>query len=239
MDIISKVFTFIWLFIFSNSILAAVPTAPESVWKMFLAGNTQSIPSTHWSQDSRSHKELGYDDSYFLKSAPSNFKSAFPYESQGMYSTQRGYPSFLETTNYGHQCVAFAKAATGVFNHTSEWKAGGKVIQGRAAVTDWSDNHRGKMIAFFQGASTYPSGAGGKVGHVGIFLKYQIENQYITGIWIADTNWRGSTGANTEGKLRKHFIPIREMYTENTFEGRYNALNYRFVNIDILDKTRN
>lgn len=119
MGIISKYFTVLCLMILSSEVLAnTVPRASENVWKMFLSGHTQSIPSSHWVKDGRNHIEMVYDDSYFLQTAPDNFKDTFPIASRSMYSTQKGYPSFLETASFGHQCVAFAKAATGDFNLT-------------------------------------------------------------------------------------------------------------------------
>lgn len=218
-----KSILFIIIVSFSANSFALTPRAPDAVWKKFLAGNEYSIPSNHWT------KESGGEDSYVLKSIPDNFFSNLSTRARNTYSIKNGYPTFIERLDLGPQCVAFSKAIADVNAMTSQWKKGEKVITNTTAYIDSSQIHSGKVVAFFQGQSTYPSGNNNIVGHTGIFLKYQIDNNRIVGFWIADSNWKGSA-SNPQGKIRKHFLPIGSE-SEKSFDGRKNANNYFFVDI--------
>lgn len=207
--------------------IAAVPQAPKQVSDMFLAGNSNSIPANLWVKDSEWRSVYNaYEDAYLLVGYSSNCNTNFP---TNRTSTPEGYPSFMESVTYGRQCVAFAKAATRSVTQTSSWRRSDPVIPSSLYASDTSSLQQGKMIAFFQGGTAYPLGGDGRTGHVGIFLKYQYDNGKISGIWIVDSNWKGNATKDTEGKIRKHYIPING-YVDSTFNGRFNALNYYFVN---------
>ena len=163
------------------------------------------------------------------------------------------YPSFRERSNIvpRGQCPAFAKVATQDDHGTGSWYAGTNVMDRARQFYDgyflhWdpSEEHQGRMVAYFGKYATgksggslgsqYPQNAGSP-GHVGIFLKYSYdENSMPNGFWIIDENYEGTADdGNPDGRIRKHLILTNPVYRPDgrTPLGHTYADKYFFVEI--------
>lgn len=146
----------------------------------------------------------------------------YPIRNGNNYSTKfkkvGNKPSFDEPEiNSRNQCVAFVKAITKSTDTTKFWNKGHSVqyLAGRAG-SNANVEHRGKIIAFFQGNDIYPQNY--PYGHVGMLAEYVYNsNGDPIGFWIVDQNFKG------KGIIRKHLLLFNNGY------GHTNASNYHFV----------
>ncbi len=132
------------------------------------------------------------------------------------------------------ECVAFAKAMTGV-GGTSSWYKGGSLMNyivwnGAGYVLNPASPsilQPGTMIAHFQGLARYPQSL--PYGHVAIFLSWSKNNQgWIDGINVVDQNfvWTIDGIAGSQGTIQKHKIPLSGSTTAT-----YNANQYHIVDV--------
>lgn len=159
---------------------------------------------------------------------------AFQLQPSSIYfdPTSDKFPSFSERNTQRRQCVAFAKAVSGVSATTDHWFPASNIIPSQRYVNnDVSLYNVGQMIAYFNAssdpnknyASTHNLVKPKNPNHVAIFLRYQYDRSTfpatITGIWVVDENW------GNDGKIKKHMIPI----STGPLVG--NALNYYIVDV--------
>jgi hypothetical protein len=131
------------------------------------------------------------------------------------------------------ECVAFAKAMTGV-GSTSTWYKGATLMSYLVAnVNGYSVNpyviplQPGTMLAHFQGLTKYPQSV--PYGHVTIFLSWSKNAQgMVDGINVVDQNLVTTidsvTGAN--GTIQVHKIPLNGSSTAT-----YNSSGYSVVDV--------
>ncbi len=132
------------------------------------------------------------------------------------------------------ECVAFAKAMTGV-GGTPTWYKGNSLM----SYLVWNGNgyginplspsslQPGTMIAHFQGLARYPQGL--PYGHVAIFLSWTTNVQgMIDGINVVDENfvWKINGVSGAKGIIQKHKIPLSGSTTAT-----YNSSGYHVVDV--------
>lgn len=131
------------------------------------------------------------------------------------------------------ECVAFAKAMTGV-GGTLTWYKGNPLM----SYLVWSGNgysvspyiaplQPGTMIAHFQGLAKYPQST--PYGHVAIFLSWSKNTQgMIDGINVINENlvWAINGVGGAKGIIQKHKIPLSGSTTAT-----YNSSGYHVVDV--------
>lgn len=132
------------------------------------------------------------------------------------------------------ECVAFAKAMTGV-GATSTWHKGISLM----SYLVWSGNgysvspyiaplQPGTMIAHFQGLAKYPQST--PYGHVAIFLSWSKNTQgMIDGINVINENlvWSINGVGGAKGIIQKHKIPLSGSATATYNSSGYNVVDVR------------
>jgi hypothetical protein len=139
---------------------------------------------------------------------------------------------------YTGQCVAFAKAMTGVGGSYTWYRGRGIMSYLTPNALGYSPNNLlpsmapGTMIAHFGSISTNSAYSTNAVDpHVAIFLSWSYNNYgYIDGMNVVDQNlvWSVSgISGTTSGLIQKHKIPLSSSSTNKT----YSSKNYHVVDV--------
>ncbi len=130
------------------------------------------------------------------------------------------------------ECVAFAKAMTGV-GGTSTWYKGVSLMSylvsniNGYSVSPYLTLQPGTMIAHFQGLAKYPQST--PYGHVAIFLSWSKNAQgMVDGINVINENlvWTINGVSGAKGIIQKHKIPLSGSTTTT-----YNSSGYSVVDV--------
>ncbi len=209
------------LVVVSTTILAATAIAPANrirIWE----GSSASLPDSKYTTGTTTAmgtiKTLKHDvDTVNLLTTlnvggnagaldmTSKYKTAVPFNGSNHYQ-------ITEVNGLAGQCVAFAKAMTGVSGSTANWYPGNTLL----SYLDITGRPRtdiiiapGTMIAHFGGKTKYS--LNGSTPHVAIFLSWSTNTQGIVdGVNVVDENLvhivsiNGSNISGADGLIQKH-----------------------------------